>query len=180
MNKYLSVNPVSYGTESLSCSASDPYNAAKQIWSKMTTHFDGAIDSFAFTLSDTANNLHSFSVTETLDKSGKVKYHIDSLHGKMTPLQQKRYLSRISSIQSLSHSQSGGGEPVSEEDKKIYKRLKKLRAKSKKDNTPIASWYYYPNLYPYFYNYDYITFPSFRKYLLPDIYLDLAYPDIWA
>jgi hypothetical protein len=178
MGNFKLVNPILAGNIKTEFDENDSAAAAETFWKTLTSDnklIANEIFKFIFTLEDTDNNLHHFSVIEKEKSKGNVEYKIENItkeiEKRADPQEMKQFKKEVSRVQSQIND---GNVPALKGGKKVLSRtLKAKGGKHKKDDsssssssssssddefdfsairkqmykTPISYWWYSPMIY---------------------------------
>jgi len=180
MTEYKLINPHIEGNFEKLYSGESAFDAAKNLWDNLSTNFTNCVPEFAFTIERVKDNkMFHYRVNESV-KDGSVDYTITDLDLKLSAAKKKKFTSKLDSFKTKV--QSGGA--------------KKRRRKSKNDDsssseededlfdifmlndhylydTPISYFWYYPDFYPY--EYDYYFVPTWIPTLSPYVIISSYY-----
>jgi hypothetical protein len=182
-NSYKLINPQIKGNKfKTSIKANNSNDAAKQIYTSLSEHFNNSIPEFNFTISKNKKKLYHFQVHETREnKNNEVSFQIKKLNFVPTEQQLNQFNENVKlfnekfiDIEGGKHkkhkkhkdSDSSSIESYLDSDsEKIYKRIKKYLPIEQ----PIYYWWYDP----YIYNLKTVYIPTFHSFVTPYIQLSL-------
>jgi hypothetical protein len=169
MTEYKLVNPHIEGKFQKLYSGETPFDAAKNMWENLSANFTNCVPEFAFSLERVKDNkMFHFKVKESVKKD-EVDFIITELNLKLSAAKKKKFDEKLSTFKNKV--QSGG---------KKHKKGKKRDDDEDSDSdfydlylltdhvlyeTPITYFWYYPDFYPF--DYDYYFVPTWIPTLSP-------------
>ena len=186
MTEYKLINPHIEGKFKKLYQGETSFDAAKNLWENLSSNFTNCVPEFSFTIERVKDNkMFHYRVNESV-KNSNVKYTITELDINLSASKKKKFNEKLNSFKNKV--QAGG--------KKNKKRKVKVLDEDEDEDddsstteedvydvfmmnnnllydTPISYFWYYPDFYPYTYDYYFVPtwVPSLSPYVVISSYI---------